>query len=283
MTAEQEQNEDLIRRYYNATIEELLELNDELIAEDFTMHDPLMPEPVHGRDGLNEYYRSFETAFSDIRLESEDIMAAGDQVAVRWTIRGTHDKGEFMGVRPTDTEFEISGIDINRIEDEQIVETWSQYDSLGFMQALGIIPDAPIETGATADELVERMVEAENSHDADQIAALVAEDYHSEAPAHPERTITDREHLRETWQAVFESTPDLEADLLRYAVSDNTLWTEWYMHDTQTDGSELEMRGVAIQGFEDGLLQWGRIYMEPVEQAEGETWEELYSVEDETA
>lgn len=40
------------------------------------------------------------------------------------------------------------------------------------------------------------------------------------------------------------------------------------------------MRGVAVWGVEDGLLQWGRIYMKPVENTNDETWEEYYTVDE---
>ena len=130
-------------------------------------------------------------------------------------------------------------------------------------------------------KLIERIVEAENSQDADQVAELVTEDYRSETPAHPERNFTGREQVRQNWQAVFENTPDLSAELLRSAVDDNTLWTEWHLTGAQTDGTELDMRGIAIWGVKDDLLQWGRIYMEPVEGG-SETWEEVYAVDEDS-
>lgn len=129
-------------------------------------------------------------------------------------------------------------------------------------------------------DVIERMVEAENSHDADQVAELVAEDYRSETPAHPERNFTGREQVRRNWQAVFENTPNLAAELLRCAVQDETAWTEWHLTGTQTDGTELDMRGVAIFGVEDELIQWGRIYLEPVQKDEDVTWEEFYKEEE---
>lgn len=127
-------------------------------------------------------------------------------------------------------------------------------------------------------ELIKRIVEAENSHEAERVAALVAEEYRSETPTHPERGFTGREQVRRNWRAVFENTPDLKAELLRSTVDGDTLWTEWRLTGMQTDGTKLDLRGVAIWGVEDGLLQWGRIYMEPVERSEDETWEEFYTV-----
>lgn len=129
-------------------------------------------------------------------------------------------------------------------------------------------------------KLIERIVEAENSQDADQVAALVAEDYRSETPIHPERNFTGREQVRQNWQAVFENTSDFNAELLRWTANGDTLWTEWHLTGAQTDGTELDMRGVGIWGVEDGFLQWGRIYMEPVTETEDVTWEEFYTADE---
>lgn len=131
-------------------------------------------------------------------------------------------------------------------------------------------------------ELIDRIIEAENSHDADRVAQLVAEDYRSETPLHPERDFTGREQVRRNWRAVFESVPDLEVELLRSAVDGSTIWLEMHMSGTQTDGTELDMRGVAIWGVEDGLLRWGRLYNEPVQRAHDVTWEELFTPDEAT-
>lgn len=128
-------------------------------------------------------------------------------------------------------------------------------------------------------ELIDRIVEAENSYDADRVAELVAEDYRSETPLHPDRDFTGREQVRRNWQAVFESVADLDVELLRSAVDGNTIWLELHMTGTQADGTDLDMRGVAIWGVEDGLLQWGRLYNEPVQRSEDVTWEELFTPE----
>ncbi|MFB6108535.1 MAG: nuclear transport factor 2 family protein [Haloplanus sp.] len=135
-------------------------------------------------------------------------------------------------------------------------------------------------THSDRSKLVERIVEAENSHEAEQVAALVAEEYRSETPAHPDRDFTGREQVRRNWRAIFENTPNLRAELLRSTVDDDTLWTEWRLTGTQTDGAELDLRGVVLWGVADGLLQWGRIYVEPVERTDGETWEAFYTVEE---
>ncbi len=86
------------------------------------------------------------SAFPDMRVTVEDVIAEADKVVTRWTIRGTH-RGELMGIAPTDEQVEIEGITIQRIEGGKIAEEWERYDNLGTMQQIGAIP-SPEEPGS---------------------------------------------------------------------------------------------------------------------------------------
>jgi predicted ester cyclase len=66
-------------------------------------------------------------------------------VASRWTARGTH-RGELMGIAPTGKQVTVTGINIERIANGKLVEGWSNYDTLGMLQQLGVIP-APGQAG----------------------------------------------------------------------------------------------------------------------------------------
>ncbi len=68
-----------------------------------------------------------------------DLFAEGDKVACRYTITGTH-KGEYQGIPPTGNKMTIQVINIFRIADGKIAEWWSQFNTLGMMQQLGVIP-----------------------------------------------------------------------------------------------------------------------------------------------
>lgn len=92
-----------------------------------------MPEGLAGLEALIGMYHG---AFSDARIEVEEIFASGPWVTVLWTGRGTHD-GEFVGIPPTGNEVEVTGIDVHRVEDGRIVESRSEFDALGFMVQLG--------------------------------------------------------------------------------------------------------------------------------------------------
>jgi predicted ester cyclase len=73
------------------------------------------------------------------------MLAEGDTVAARWTVRGTH-RGALQGIAPTGKPVTIPGISIVRINDRRIAEHWLTWDTLGMLQQIGAIP-APGPTG----------------------------------------------------------------------------------------------------------------------------------------
>ena len=77
--------------------------------------------------------------FPDLHVTVEDIIAEGDKVVGRTTIRGSH-TGEFMGMAPTGKQFTIQAIDVMRFAGGKVVEHWGNQDDLGMMQQLGVIP-----------------------------------------------------------------------------------------------------------------------------------------------
>jgi predicted ester cyclase len=81
---------------------------------------------------------SIRGAFSDFSATVDDVVAEGDTVAMRVTLRGTHD-GPFMGIEPTGNEFEVSNMVFTRIEDGKIAERWVLPDMLGMLQQVGAV------------------------------------------------------------------------------------------------------------------------------------------------
>ena len=79
-------------------------------------------------------------AFPDFSVTIEDAIAEGDRVAVRVTVRGTH-QGALMGIPPTGKQIAIKAISMWRVTDGRIVERWESADTLGLMQQLGVIPN----------------------------------------------------------------------------------------------------------------------------------------------
>lgn len=134
-----EQNKSIVRRW----IEEgwnrhNLNVIDEVYAPDFVQHEP-EPQMVNSREALKQYVGSYLTAFSDLQLSIEDLIAEGDKVAWRFVSNGTH-SGPFMGMPATGKKGVITGLVIFRLENSRIAEAWVNIDALGLLQQLGVIP-----------------------------------------------------------------------------------------------------------------------------------------------
>jgi steroid delta-isomerase-like uncharacterized protein len=134
------------------------ELVDELFAKDFVEHNA-MPGFEPDRDGFKQLVTALHDAFPDFESEVHRQIAEDDVVVEHWTSTGTHE-GELMGIPATGNTVTIEGIDILRIADGQVVERWTQMDSLGLLRQLGAIED---EAEPTEDEEDEEAPEDETA------------------------------------------------------------------------------------------------------------------------
>jgi steroid delta-isomerase-like uncharacterized protein len=119
-----EENRALARLYWEEAINKgNLDVLDEVYNPDSVIHDPASDTgELRGADLKEDSVIWARNAFPDIRATIEDpVVAEGNEVAYRWTFRGTH-QGEFMGVAPTGKEVEVTGIDFVRIRGCRIVE-----------------------------------------------------------------------------------------------------------------------------------------------------------------
>ncbi len=133
-----EQNKAIVRRVYEIFNAQDLDALDELAAPNFVDHNP-SPGQAPGLEGTKQAFRMFFAAFPDFQITVEDMIAEGDKVVARVRVTGTH-QGEFMGIPATGVQFTQTGIDIVRIANGKGVERWGEFDNLGLMQQLGVIP-----------------------------------------------------------------------------------------------------------------------------------------------
>jgi predicted ester cyclase len=134
-----EENKAVVRRVYESFSQNNLDVLDELIASDFTDHNPNPGQPP-GLEGLKQFLSSMHTTLADLQVNVEDIVAEGDKVVARLRVSGTH-QGEFMGNAPTGNRVTFTGIEILRIAEGKVVEHWRNFDNLGMMRQLGVIPE----------------------------------------------------------------------------------------------------------------------------------------------
>ena len=97
------------------------------------------PEFGDGHEATKQFVTANLAAFPDLHNTIEDQIAENDLVVTRYVTSGTH-QGEFMNIPPTGKQFTVTGIEIHRFTDGQLVELWNIMDMLGALQQLSVIP-----------------------------------------------------------------------------------------------------------------------------------------------
>lgn len=135
-----EKNKMLVRRFFSEGFNKgsLTHVN-EFIASNFVNHDPATPDLPSGPEGYKQLITTYRTAFPDVYMNIEDMIAEGNQVVVRWTAHGRQ-TGPLMSIPPTGKQGTVTGISIFRLTDGLITETWVNWDTWGMLQQLGVVP-----------------------------------------------------------------------------------------------------------------------------------------------
>jgi len=145
-----EANKNVVRRLFEEVWNKgNLNVTDELFASTYVHHDASTPDLGRGPESEKKRATLYRTAFPDLRLTIEDILAEGETVMARWSCRGTH-KGDLSGIAPTGKQFTISGVSIARFAGGKMVEGYVNWDALGLMQQLGVVPELAAKAQAAA-------------------------------------------------------------------------------------------------------------------------------------
>ena len=118
-----------------------LDAVEEIVSPNYVSYEPTSGE-VRGIEGARQFAANYRQAFPDLENIVEDMVAEGDKVVVRFRARGTHDGETEAFGPPTGKRMDITGITIKRVADGKIAEAWTNFDALGMMQQLGMIPEA---------------------------------------------------------------------------------------------------------------------------------------------
>jgi steroid delta-isomerase-like uncharacterized protein len=129
----------MAQRWFGEVLSEgKLEVVDELCSAEYVEHDPF-PGTSADLDGLKESVTTIRSAFPDIQATPDDIVVEGDMLAVRSTMRATHE-GDFMGVPASGKKIEVANYDFVRFEGDKAVEHWGVIDSAALMEQIGAVP-----------------------------------------------------------------------------------------------------------------------------------------------
>jgi steroid delta-isomerase-like uncharacterized protein len=114
-------------------------LAEELISPLAVFHVPGRAEPMRGPAGYLAIIGMMRGGFPDIQWTLEEVIAEGDKVAARFTMRGTH-RGAFFGVPPTGKTIAVQAMNFYRLSGGQFIEERGQPDLLGLLQQIGAVP-----------------------------------------------------------------------------------------------------------------------------------------------
>jgi steroid delta-isomerase-like uncharacterized protein len=136
-----EENKTLVRRFFQEFWDQKnVAVADDFIAANHVDHTPGSPPGLPpGPEGFKQFASVYFTAFPDLRITIEDQIAEGDKVVTRWTTHGTN-TGSLFGMPATNKSAIITGITVDHMVDGKTVETWTNFDALGMLQQLGVVP-----------------------------------------------------------------------------------------------------------------------------------------------
>ena len=112
----------VVRRWIELWNERGVDGVDEAFAEDFR------DEQLSARLGQPVTLELFKTSLRALtesmghaQFDEHEMIAEGDRVVVRWTVRGVH-HGPIWGLTATGKSFEIEGVNIFSVRDRRIIE-----------------------------------------------------------------------------------------------------------------------------------------------------------------
>jgi steroid delta-isomerase-like uncharacterized protein len=136
-----------VRRLIDAYNKGFLDEFDPLVSDDVVLIRE--GEKAHGREEFKAVLAKLQRAFPDIQYRIDDVIVAGNRIALRWEASGTH-RGEYLGVPATGRTVTYTGITMyERGDDGKIARVWVAADLLSLLRRLheertGATPEATV-------------------------------------------------------------------------------------------------------------------------------------------
>ena len=136
-----EENKALLQRWFEEVWNKgRADAIDEMLDENAVVHglsdDP--SSPLIGPRDFRPFHTLFREAFPNIITAAEDIIAEGDKVAARCSVRARHE-GNFLGIDATQSPVDFTGMVIVRIYNGKIVEAWNNFDFMRLHKQVGLL------------------------------------------------------------------------------------------------------------------------------------------------
>lgn len=118
----------LLRRLFDQVVNAVhIHLIDDLVTDQHILHGP--DGDLYGPEGLRLAVTEYRIGFPDLRIITRGMISAGNIVACRFVLRGTH-LGPFRGTPATGKQVEMTGTAIERIESERLAESWLRLEDI---------------------------------------------------------------------------------------------------------------------------------------------------------
>jgi len=134
-------NKDLMQRWFDQVWNDGNSAAiDEMVTDDLVIHGltDAQGKDITGVSNFNSFHAQFRSAFPNIVVAIEDVIAEGDRVVARCRVSAKH-TGDALGLAPTNADVSFTGIAIARIENGRIAEAWNNFDFMKMNQQLGIL------------------------------------------------------------------------------------------------------------------------------------------------
>lgn len=128
-------NKTLVQRYIGEILAGgRLDLLADFVSPDFVDRTPGAPAGVRGPELIRESQARARELFQDIQYTIDDLIAEGDRVVARYTVKATRKSGDGAeGGRP----IRVTGVTLFQIADGKIRETWIVNDQIELFRQLG--------------------------------------------------------------------------------------------------------------------------------------------------
>ena len=133
-----EENKAMFRKFVDAMNNKDTSIVVDLLADNYVDHDAPPGFPP-GAQGMKDMMEMFFTAFPDLKITINQLVAEGDIVVGAMTSAGTQTR-DFMGIPPSGKKMSITEMHMVCVADGKAVEHWGAADSMTMMQQIGAMP-----------------------------------------------------------------------------------------------------------------------------------------------
>jgi len=261
------QNKLTLRNFYNHVVNERsFYLVDEYVDAAFTDHNP-EPGQDNRRTGIKPMFQGFIEAFPDLHVTIDNMVAEGDLVCARCTIKGTH-LGTFNGVAATGRALEIQGVDWARFKNGKMSERWGVFDMATVMNAIGAVPGpSTTDYKALSKSYYQKLDILKGD-----IAGLRAELLHPALKTtFAGQPTMNNESVQGFLQTLWKAFPDVRHEMVEQVCEGNTVYNRMTVTATHkgtfagvdATNKNVKVEVMSCQTWQNGLLteQWINIDM----------------------